>query len=60
MTPLEALKQFEKTTGLKVAALMDEDTAVWWRDGAATFECTVGDRHLHIDELAEEEGSNRD
>jgi hypothetical protein len=55
MTPEEALKQFEQVTGLRVAAVYDRDSdALWWQlddRRAGVFECTIGDRTLHIDEL---------
>jgi hypothetical protein len=55
MTPEEALKRFEKVTGLRVFAVLDQDGTAWWaKQGfeTPTFECTIGDRFLHIDELA--------
>lgn len=55
MTPAEALHQFETTTGLRVFAVLDRDGTAWWakqETAPASFECTVGDRVLHIDELA--------
>lgn len=55
MTPEEALRQFQQTTGLQVFAVLDRDGTAWWAKGEAgtpTFECTIGDRFLHIDELA--------
>jgi hypothetical protein len=55
VTPEEALKQFQQVTGLRVFAVLDPDGTVWWAKEEAealTFECTVGDRFLHIDELA--------
>lgn len=41
--------------GLRVVALMDEHGAIWFNDPDLrpdVFRCTVGDRTLHIDELA--------
>jgi hypothetical protein len=55
VTPEEALKQFQQVTGLRVFAVLDPDGTVWWAKvdvEAPTFECTVGDRVLHVDELA--------
>jgi hypothetical protein len=55
VTPEQALKQFQQTTGLRVFAVLDGDGTVWWAKGQAetpAFECTIGDRFLHIDELA--------
>jgi hypothetical protein len=37
-----------------VFAVVDRDGSVWWATpaaGAPVFECSVGDRFLHIDEL---------
>lgn len=53
--PAAALGRFEEATGLRVFAVLDRDGTVWWAKpgaGAPVFECTVGDRVLHIDELA--------
>lgn len=55
MTPEEALRQFQEATGLRVFAVLDRDGAAWWAKpeaGTPVFECTIGDRFLHIDELA--------
>lgn len=55
MKPEEALRQFEEATGLRVFAVLDRDGVAWWTKreaGPHVFECTVGDRALHIDELA--------
>lgn len=55
MTPEEALNQFQEATGLRVFAVLDPDGTVWWRKpetGTPSFECTIGDRFLHVDELA--------
>lgn len=55
MTPEEALRQFEQVTGLRVFAVLDQDGTAWWvkpETDTPTFECTIGDRFLHIDELA--------
>jgi hypothetical protein len=57
VTPEEALRQFEQTTGLRVFAVLERDGTAWWAKTAAgtpVFECTIGDRVLHIDELASE------
>lgn len=60
MIPNEALNYFEyETMPFKVFALVDENGVVWWRtdDGKGKwtdmFECSVGDRTLHINELIE-------
>jgi hypothetical protein len=55
VTPEEALKQFQQASGLRVFAVLDQEGTAWWAKGEAetpTFECTIGDRVLHIDELA--------
>jgi len=56
MTPEQALKQFEQATGLHVVAVHERDSdALWWQldlGRPAVFECTIGDRVMHIDELA--------
>jgi hypothetical protein len=40
--------------GLKVVALQDSDGAVWFADDEDPdiFSCLIGDRTMHIDELA--------
>ncbi len=55
MTPQQAIEQFETLTGLTIHAVTDRDGVLWWRrsGGPPVFECTVGDRHLHIDELSD-------
>lgn len=55
MTPEEALRQFQQVTGLRVFAVLDQDGTAWWakpESETPAFECTIGDRFLHIDELA--------
>jgi hypothetical protein len=55
MTPEEALNQFQQVTGLRVFAVLDREGTAWWakpETETPTFECTIGDRFLHIDELA--------
>lgn len=55
MTPEEALALFEETTGLRIVAVHDPySDAIWWQeqDRPRVFECSVGDRVLHVDELA--------
>lgn len=57
MTPEEALRQFQQVTGLRVFAVLEPDGTAWWAKPETeteppTFECTIGDRILHIDELA--------
>ncbi len=59
MTPEEALRAFEQTTGLRVLAFhdrnRDSEGATWWREDGEEpiFRCYIGDRVMHIDELAE-------
>ncbi len=55
MTPEQALAAFRDATGLSVAVVHDPvSDALWWAepDRPDVFVCTVGDRTLHIDELA--------
>jgi hypothetical protein len=55
VTPEEALKQFQQVTGLRVFAVLDREGTAWWAKEeyeTSTFECAIGDRLLHIDELA--------
>jgi hypothetical protein len=54
ITPQEALEQFERTTGFRIHAATDADGTVWWRQPSEQpmFECTIGDRCMHIDELS--------
>jgi hypothetical protein len=51
--PGETLNTFEQTTGYRIHAITDTDGTIWWRTGAPPlFECTIGDRCMHIDELS--------
>lgn len=53
LTPQEALEQFERTTGFRIHAVTEPGGTMWWRRGERPlFECTIGDRCMHIDELS--------
>lgn len=54
LTPQAALEQFERTTGYRIHAVTDAGGTVWWRQPVEQpmFECTIGDRCMHIDELS--------
>lgn len=52
--PSGELKRFEERTGMIVDVLRDKDHVQWWRKAPfedGIFECTIGDRVMHIDEL---------
>lgn len=40
----------------KVFAIKDDKGVVWWRvDDTDIYECSIGDRKMHIDELITQE-----
>jgi hypothetical protein len=60
-TPSDAINYAESDLWpYKVFAIVDDKGVIWWRvkddSGGWTdmFECSVGDRKMHIDELAKQ------
>jgi hypothetical protein len=53
--PEALLDAFKRTTGLRVKSLQDRHGDIWWAedDKPDMFRCSVGDRVMHIDELAD-------